>query len=468
LRRRDLAPTAIIRTMASPDRLSRADARLLALETRRGLPLHSGALLILDGAAPSAAELEALVRARLDLLPRHRRRAQALPAGHGRAIWTDDPRFRLAHHLRHASVPGGQGRSALARFASTLLATPVDRGAPLWELWLLDGFADGRFALLSKSHLALVDGITSRDLLSVLLDEHSATAARVEPARGWQPAAPPGSGQLLADAVLARIRDPRENLRGVRALAARAGEELRWRDLAPEGPLHAPPPSRLNRAVGEGRQFAWARISLRRIQRAKDRLGGTVNDAVLTAIAGAIGSYLRDHGDDTDGLLLRALVPLADGACGGLLATSVPLPVAIRDPRRRHAEISRVLDGLRASGRARPANLQRELPGFAASTTLAQAARLACDQRSFNLMIANVPGPQTPRFLLGRELRSVFPAIPLARNQALSVAVISYAGGLGFGLLADPDVVGDVALLADLLEEAVSDLPKRKRKGKSR
>jgi diacylglycerol O-acyltransferase / wax synthase len=204
------------------------------------------------------------------------------------------------------------------------------------------------------------------------------------------------------------------------------------------------------------------------LRKAKERLGGTVNDAVLTAVAGAVGRYLRVHGDDTDGLVLRALVPLADARSGRLIATYVPLPVGIEDPRRRHAEISRALDGLLSSGRAVAVEVLVELDGFAPPTIISQAARLQARQRAFNVAVANIPGPQHVRRLLGRELRSIYPALPLARNQALSVAVVSYAGRVCFGLLADRDALGDLDLLAGALEQSLAELVKGSRAKRSR
>ena len=279
------------------------------------------------------------------------------------------------------------------------------------------------------------------------------------PAATAQPG--PGRRQLLLETLAERARDPREALESLRALAARMREELECRDLDPLARAGAPPPSRLNRPAGRAPplRLAGDRAS-RALREAKERLGGTVNDAVLTAVAGALGRYLRVHGEDTDGLVLRALVPLADAVPGRLLATYVPLPVGIEDPRRRHAEISRALDGLRASGRAARRRALIERDGFAPATMISQAARLQARQRAFNLAVTNVPGPQEPRYLLGRTLRSVYPALPLARNQTLSVALVSYAGRLCFGLLGDHDALGDLDLLARLLEESLAELQK--------
>ena len=421
--------------------------------------MHVGCVLVFAGVAPGVAELTELIRSRLDLVPRYRRSVVAVPLRQGRPLWIDDPNLALSYHVRDVALAGSADEAALARFAGGLLSQPLDHDKPLWELWLVERLAGERFALVAKTHHALVDGEDNRDLVSVLLDSEPG-APRPESASAWLPPPRPGPAQLLLEALTERASDPREAVATVRALGARTREELEWRDLDPLARNGAPPRSRLNVPIGPHRRFTWIEIGLGRLRKVKERLGGTVNDAVLTAVAGAVGRYLRVHGEDTDGLVLRALVPLADAASGRVLAIYVPLPVGIDDPRRRHAEISRTLDGLRTSGRALAAEALIELDGFAPPTILSQAARLQARQRAFNLVVTNVPGPQSPRYLLGRELRSIYPAVPLARNQALSVALVSYAGRLCFGLLADHDALADLDLLAGLLEEALAELPK--------
>jgi WS/DGAT/MGAT family acyltransferase len=443
-------------------RLSPTDASLLELEERRGMPLHTGWVLIFDGTPPSLAELTAHVRARLALVPRYGRRVQAVPLRQGRPLWASAPALALEHQLRSAALPGPGGERELAELAGRVFAARLERDRPLWELWLIERLSGERFALIAKSHEALVDGEDNRDLLSVLLDgarrpPEPEPATTLEPARPPNPASPP---RLLLEALAERASNPLEALETLRALGARAREELEWHDLDLVGRLGAPPASRLNSRVGPHRRVIWADVGLKRARRAKERLGGTVNDVVLTAVAGALGGYLRAHDQDTAGLILRALVPLADGASGRLLASYAPLPVGLEDTRRRHAEISRALDGLRTSGRARAAGELLDLDGFAPATTIARAGRLAARQHAFNLVVANVPGPQSARWLLGRELRAAYPALPLGRRQALSIAVVSYAGRLNFGLLADYDALPDADLLAPALDEAFAELPK--------
>lgn len=434
------------------------------------MPLHTGWVLIFDGTPPSLAELTAHVRARLALVPRYGRRVQAVPLRQGRPLWASAPALALEHQLRSAALPGPGGERELAELAGRVFAARLERDRPLWELWLIERLSGERFALIAKSHEALVDGEDNRDLLSVLLDgarrpPEPEPATTLEPARPPNPASPP---RLLLEALAERASNPLEALETLRALGARAREELEWHDLDLVGRLGAPPASRLNSRVGPHRRVIWADVGLKRARRAKERLGGTVNDVVLTAVAGALGGYLRAHDQDTAGLILRALVPLADGASGRLLASYAPLPVGLEDTRRRHAEISRALDGLRSSGRAVAVEDLVELDGFAPPTVISQAARLQARQRAFNVAVTNIPGPRGARRLLGRELRAIYPALPLAHNQALSAAVVSYAGRLCFGLLADCDALADLDLLAGQLEQSLAELAKGSRAKRAR
>jgi WS/DGAT/MGAT family acyltransferase len=446
----------------NPERLSRTDAGFLALEDRRGLHMHAGCVLVFDGAAPDLAQLTERIRSRLDRVPRYRANAVATGPRPGRTAWVDAPRLALEGHIRHTALPGAADAAELAQLAARVFSARIDRGKPLWELWFVERLAGERFALISKVHHALVDGEANRDLVSLLFDGEagapSASIARPEPSRG----------RRLVEGLAGRASGPREALESVLGLASRSREELEWRDLDPLARVGAPPRSRLNTPIGPDRRYACVEVGLGRLRKAKQRLGGTINDAVLTAVAGALGRYLRAHGEGTDGLVLRALVPLADASSGRLIATYVPLAVGIEDPRRRHAEISRALDGLRSSGRAVAVEDLVELDGFAPPTVISQAARLQARQRAFNVAVTNIPGPRGARRLLGRELRAIYPALPLAHNQALSVAVVSYAGRLCFGLLADCDALADLDLLAGQLEQSLAELAKGSRAKRAR
>jgi diacylglycerol O-acyltransferase len=397
------------------------------------------------------------VRARLAWLPRYRSLVAEVPLRQGRPIWVADPAFALEDHVRGAELAGAAADAELAALAADLLARPLERTRPLWELWLVENVSGGRFALIAKTHAALIDN--GGDLLALALDGGELEAAGAPRPREPEPA--PALLELLLRTLAQRATSPREALATAHALTGRAREELRWRELDLLDRVGGPPRSRLGARPGPGRSFAWVDAGLKGARRAKERLGGTLNDIVLTAVAGALGRYLREHGDDTDGLVLRALIPLAHpGTHGRLVASYAPLPVGIEDPRRRHAEISRALDGLRASGHARAAAEMLDADEHAPGAVIARAARLAAGQHAYNLAIANIPGPQQPLALLGRRLTAFYPALPLLRGQGLSVALVSYCGRLCFGLLADDDAIADLDELAAMLKESLRGLPR--------
>ena len=282
----------------------------------------------------------------------------------------------------------------------------------------------------------------------------------------------PTSAQLLADALLERATVPAEIVRGVRAAIRRprrVAKEL-FGDVRAIGSFALPgarsaPPSPLNVPIGPHRRFTWAEEDLDRIKAIKNKLGGTVNDVVLATVAGGLGRYLRAHGHPTLDLVLRAMIPVsvrseeARGALGNQVAAVwASLPVGETDPVERLALVRGEMEGLKESHQAVGARLLTELTGFAPPTVMAQAARLQARQRYFNLVVTNVPGPQFPLYVLGRQMQAIYPLVPLAQNLALGIAIISYNGHLAFGLNADFDALPDVELLATHLCEALDEL----------
>lgn len=460
-----------ISAVAHGDRLSGLDASFLHLE-RDCAHMHVAACAVFRGSAPTHDELLEAIEGRLHLVPRYRQRLTFVPFGQGRPVWVDDPHFQLAYHVRHTALPQPGGEESLMRLTGRVFSQALDRGKPLWEIWLVEGLSDERFALLSKTHHALVDGISGVDIMNVLFDASPDPLPVAPPDQEWVPAPPPSDAQLLADALLERATVPAEMLRGIRALlrgprtvAARAGEALAgvgalaWLGLRPA------PPSPFNVPVGPHRRFRWVHGDLDRFKAVKNALGGTVNDVVLAVVAGALGRYMRLHGDATDGLVLRAMVPVsvrADaerGALGNRVAAMwAPLPVGIVDPVARLQRISHDMREIKESGQAVGAQVLTGLSGFAPTTIVSQAARLQARQRLFNLVVTNVPGPQFPLYMLGRELEAIYPMVPLAKNTALGIAIMSYHGQLNFGLSADYDALTDLETLAEELRAEIESM----------
>jgi diacylglycerol O-acyltransferase / wax synthase len=405
-------------------------------------------------------------------VPRFRQRLADVPLDQGRPVWVDDPHFNLRYHLRHGGLPAPGSEEQLKNLAGRVFAQRLDRTKPLWELLLVDRLQDERFALIAKSHHALVDGISAVDITTVLFDYDPDAPSLAPPRTPWAPRPLPSPAQLLSDALIERATRPAELARSARAVVRTPRRVLRGtRDglqamgaLAFVG-LSPPPPTPLNVKVGPHRRYTWVDAELVELRRIKDALGGTINDAVLAVVAGALGRFFRHRGIDTDGLVLTVLVPVsvraesARSALGNEVAPMwVRLPVGIEDPVRQHAAIRDTTAELDDERQTIGARTLTELAGFASPTIMSQAARLQQRQRFCDLVVTNVPGPQQPLYLLGRRLRSLYPVVPLAGRQALGVAVMSYDGKLGFGLLGDYDALADLDALAEFLRASIDAL----------
>lgn len=434
--------------------------------------MHAGGCAIFDGPAPDYSELVAAINARLHLLPRYRQRLATVPLGQGRPVWVDDPQFRLPFHVRHTALPRPGDDQQLRRLAARIFSQALDRDRPLWELWLIEGLGGGRFALLSKTHHALIDGVSAVDIASVIFDADPDSKPVAPRSRRWAPRPLPSAAQLLADALVERAARPADAVqglgaivRGPRALLARAGAALSGLGALAWVGLDPAPRSPFNVPIGPHRRFTWVDASLADFRRVKRAHDATINDVILTAVAGALRSYMRRHDFDTDGLVLKALVPVSvrdtdeHGVLGNrITAMWAPLPVGLAGPLERLSVIAEAMSGVKRSGQAVGAQALTELAGFASPTLVAQATRLQARQRLFNLVVTNVPGPQSPLYLLGRRMRAVYPLVPLAANTALGIAVLSYDGNLNFGLNADYDALPDLDSLARDLEQSIAEI----------
>jgi WS/DGAT/MGAT family acyltransferase len=457
--------------VANPDRLSGLDSSFLHLE-RDSAHMHVAGCAVFEGPAPAYEELVAEIGARLHLIPRYRQRLAFVPFAQGRPVWVDDPHFKLTYHVRHTALPRPGGDGELKRLAGRVFSQALDRTRPLWELWFVEGLADDRFALLSKTHHALVDGISGVDIATVLFDTSPDPMPVAPPEHAWTPRPLPTDVQLLADALLERATAPREIVRGVRAafrrprtVARKFGDALFGVGALAWTGLRSAPSSPFNVRIGPHRRFTWVQGDLAQFKAIKNAFGGTVNDVVLATVAGGLGRYMRQHNLQTDGVVLRAMVPVsvrADverGALGNRVAAMwAPLPVQPLAPVERLRSISREMEAVKESGQAVGAEVLTALTGFAPPTIMAQAARLQARQRLFNLVVTNVPGPQIPLYVLGRELEKIFPMVPLAENTALGIAIMSYNGQLNFGLTADLDALSDIEALAEEIRAAIEEL----------
>jgi diacylglycerol O-acyltransferase len=452
------------------DRLSALDVSFLTNESSAS-HMHVGAIAIFEGPPPSYDDLAEHVSSRLHLVPRFRQKLAFPPAPTGRPFWVDDPSFNLTYHLRHSALPAPGSEDQLRRMAARIFSQQLDRTKPLWELWLVQGLTRKRFAFVTKTHHALVDGVSGVDIATVLFDLKPIPEP-AEPEHEWVPEPEPSAATLLAKDAEGLLTSPLRLARRVeravehpQATLHQATEslsalgEVGWNfaNPAPETPL--------NVEIGSHRRFAWVRGDLAQFKRIKDALGGTVNDVVLAVVAGAMRGWLGSRGVTTEGLELRAQVPVSiraedeQGHLGNrIVAVRAPLPIYVEDPAERLREVRESMRGVKQSKQALGAEVISRFNDFAPPTLLAQAARINFSTRLFNLVVTNVPGPQIPLYVLGRELQDIFPVGFLPPNQALFVAIMSYNGSINFGLLSDFDAIKDVDEIAAAIERSVAEL----------
>jgi WS/DGAT/MGAT family acyltransferase len=452
------------------DRLTAVDASFLANEGDAS-HMHIGAAMIFEGPPPRYVDLVEHVRSRLKLVPRFRQKLVVPPIEAGRPLWADDVNFNLSYHIRHTALPQPGGEEQLRQLVGRIFSQKLDRSKPLWEMWLVQGLERDRFAILTKTHHAMVDGVSGVDIATVLFDlEPVPNPDPVED--DWAPNREPSSVELLARGVVELAELPiRLAERAVHAVqrpewaAKRATEAVEGLSEVVAALANPAPDVPLNQEISPHRRYVWVRSDLATLKRIKDALGGTVNDVVLTVVTGALRSWLEGRSIRTEGLELRALVPVSirgeddQGNLGNRITLMRgPLPVYVEDPVRRLRIVAEEMEGLKRSKQALGAEMIARFNDFAPPTLLAQAARLNFSTRLFNLIVTNVPGPQIPLYVLGRALEEVYPIAFLPENHALAVAIMSYNGHVGFGLLADYDAMDDIAVVAKGLEDSLAEL----------
>ena len=451
------------------DRLSPMDVSFLDQE-KEGSHMHIGAVMIFDGPPPPYEDLRAHVESRLHLVPRYRQKLAYPPAQMGRPFWIDDPRFNIEYHLRHTALPSPGGVEQLRLLTGRIFSQRLDRSKPLWELWLVQGLEGNRFAIINKTHHALVDGVSGVDITTVLFDT-SPTPTPVG-AEAWTPKVEPSEAELVADGVKGLATLPARAARRALGAARHPGETASEVREAAEGLgaiawsfANPPPRTPLNVPIGPHRRVLWLRFPLADLKEIKNQLGGTVNDVFLAVVSGALARWLRRRGIRTEGLELRGIVPVSiradehKGALGNRITAMLgPLPVFADDPRDRLRIVSEAMKGLKESKQAVGAETLTRLQDFAPPTILAQASRLNFSTRAYNLLVTNVPGPQFPLYLIGRELQELAPVPFLAPERALAVAIVSYNGNVDIGLMGDYDAMSDLDKFGQDIEVAVEEL----------
>ena len=464
------------------DRLTFVDASLLNSDSSTA-PLQLGGVGVFAPGLKYSTVAHLLER-RLDRIPLARQKVQETMLGAGRPVWVDDPDFDLSYHLRHAALPEPGDRAQLGDFLSRLVARPLDRSRPLWEMYVIHGLEGDRVAIFRKIHLAMA-GEGAGDPFGVLLDDAPKAEDAEGPAVRWEPSQQPGQIGLALDATRERVTRAAQLGRGlgrltgrmvtdpatiVNTAAAVAGQAanvvVRLVQQAPSSPLNVP--------LSPHRRFATARLDLEDLREIRRNVGCSINDIVVAVTADAVGRLLRWRGHDTKDLDLRVMVPLrvhevpvaADElnlrqsrtAGEGVVGVLAPLPVMQMDPVARLYRIMGEMSHIKESRQAMAAETLVRLANYAPANLHALAARVAWAEQRYNVALSNAPGPQAPRYLDGHRLEESYPFIPLSGNAALSVAVSSYAGGMFVGLLGDRDAMPDLELLSEFLPEAVADL----------
>jgi diacylglycerol O-acyltransferase len=423
--------------------------------------MHVGGLTILEGPPVAMEDFLEQIRQRLHLVPRYRHKLAHTALDSGRPVWIDDPNFSLEFHVRHTALPPPGDWEQLCALTARVFSQALDRSKPLWEMWLIEGLQDDRFALISKTHHALIDGISGVDLATVLFDLSPAPEPVKHSGRPWTPRPEPGTVELVAAGLRGALSAGIELAAGALEVIAHPDQALVRAREAAEGigeivwaGLNPAPETPLNVDIGPHRRFVGVANQLEDFKLIKNAFGATVNDVVLAVVAGALRNFLIARGIRTEGMELRALVPVSVRAQNEhhqlgnrIVAMRGPLPVYISDPIERLRFVKHAMDGLKESKQALGAEVLAGVQNFAPPTVLAQASRLNFSTRLFNLIVTNVPGPQFPLYVLGREMQEAYPVAFLPSHHALAIAIMSYNGQMNFGLLGDFDALADIEMI---------------------
>jgi WS/DGAT/MGAT family acyltransferase len=451
------------------DRLEPLDALFVDAEDEdKNTSMAIASIAVFEGPAPSDKEVLALLAGRLPLVPRYRQKLRPVPFRLGRPAWVDDPDFDLRYHVRRAALPEPGGDHQLAELMARVMSQRLDRDRPLWEYWLVEGLARDRWALVSKVHHCMVDGIGGADMYRVILDSSPGPA---------QPPADTGAGAGQPPSAASRVaRAAADMVRETRALsgaAASPGRVIRQaagaaRSVARFSPSLWPAMrSSLSGSIGQQRRYTWTRASLEDIKTIKREFGGTVNDVVLAAISGGFRALLLHRGEEPGPHEVPSLVPVSvrapgnEGSFGNQVsATVADLPVHIADPVERLAAVRAELDSLKAGNEAMIGEalitLGRYSPYLLTSWLVRLAFRLP--QREIVTVTTNVPGPGRPLYWMGRRLEEIIPYVPIASTVRTGISIFSYAGNVTFGITGDYAANPDLDVLARGIEHGVSEL----------
>lgn len=463
-------------------RLTPQDASFYRLESSSN-PIHIGSLAILRHTDPDSAvpaldydRLVDLVEARLSLVPRYRRKVREIPLALGRPVWVEDSAFDITYHIRRSALPAPGTDAQLHELVARLSSRPLDQTRPLWEMYLIEGLSDGRCALFTKTHSALVDGDTALEIGHVVLDAGPSPRELADDA--WRAPREPDDMELLLGALTHLAAQPREALEVARhaggqafAVIGAAGRAVDSVVTAVRAAASGTPDSPLNARISRNRRFDVVRTELEDYRKIRKRFDCSINDVILAVVTGALRNWLLSRGETlTEPTTLRAVVPMSvyvdgvDGArlnpAGEVSSFLIDLPVGEPNPVMR---LSHIAHATEANGRHRRGVRARtlvHLAGFAPASLHAMSVRAASTfaEHTFNLVITNAPGPQTPMYIGGARMLEMYPVSPLLRNQASSIGITSYDGRVFYGLNADRDAMADIGVLAASVRDSMEEM----------
>ena len=458
------------------ERLTALDNSFLILEGPNAY-MHVASTMVFD-AGPLRREdggidadaLKERIGASLHRIPRYRQKLAWIPF-ENHPVWVDDDCFSLDYHVRHTALPRPGSEEQLKRLSSRIMQQHLDRARPLWEIWVVEGLDKERFALITKVHHCMVDGVSGVDLMKVLMSP-TPDAPRPEDPPRFVPRPTPSALELIRHELGRFVRLPFTALRDVRGFVREADDArqevlVRLRAAAETlgASLRSVSPTPLNRPIGPHRRFGWMTMDVAEVKAVRRALGGSLNDVVLTIVTGAVRRYLERRGVKMRGLEFRVMAPVSvratdqDGTLGNRVSAWVlPLPLDEDDPRERLRRISERTSELKDSRSAVGAEMLTQVAEWTPSNLLALGARNVTRLLPFNLVVTNVPGPQFPMYMGGAKMLEVFPHVPLAGNLGLGIALLSYDGRIHWGFNADYDVVPDLEDFVADTRDALAEL----------
>jgi WS/DGAT/MGAT family acyltransferase len=464
--------------MASYERLSVSDRIFLEMETNE-TNLHVAGCFLFDAGPLRTPQggldfdlISDYVESRLYRIPRYRQRVQYVPI-EGDPIWVDDPTFNLQYHVRHTHLPQPGDERQLKRLCGRIVSQLLDRGKPLWEMWVVDGLDGDRFAVITKVHHCMTDGVGGVELLGNLLDASPRKAFKPGPT--WLPRAVPDRRELIREAITRRLRAPASILRSAlrssrdpRAALEQAIKSVRGLREAAAYTTHPASPTPINQAIGSHRRFEWTSIDLAAIKEIKNRVGATVNDVALATAAGAFSRFLERRGismREQENLDFRAACPVnvrsesERGQLGNRISNLiVQLPLAEHEPLQRLASIHETMDELKSSDQLLALDALQSLGEITHPSLLLFFVRANVEKGSSNFVFTNVPGPTEPWYLLDAPLLETYPVAPLLPMHGVGIAVMSYCGSLYWGFNSDWEQVPDLHELVLATEESFREL----------